>query len=169
MTSTLPLWQQPAVIQHTQRLLRSFQHWLDRPLLNIDGSPIELSEALFHAPFVLVSHGTQADPILNYGNRQALELWEMDWTQFTQTPSRLTAEPVEQAERDRLLAQAQTQGYISDYKGIRISSTGRRFWIQDVVIWDVLDEQNQRCGQAARFDRWEMVERGEGRGESFEF
>ena len=150
-------WQQPTVIQHSQRLLRSFQHWLDRPLLDVTGSPLEAAEALFHAPFIVVSHGTQADPILNYGNRQALALWEMDWAQFTQTPSRLTAEPVEQEERDRLLAQAQAQGYISDYKGIRISSTGRRFWIQDVVIWDVLDEQNQRCGQAAGFDRWERV------------
>ncbi len=99
----------------------------------------------------------QADPILNYGNRQALALWEMEWAQFTQTPSRLTAEHMEREERDRLLAQAKAHGYISDYKGIRISSTGRRFWIQDVIIWDVLDEQNQRCGQAATFDRWEGV------------
>lgn len=155
-------WQQPSVIQHSQRLCRSFQHWLDRPLLAVEESlaPVTdsaIAEALFHAPFVLVSHGTEADPILNYGNHPALTLWAMDWQQFTQTPSRLTAERIEQEERDRLLTQAQAQGYINDYKGIRISSTGQRFWIQDVVIWDVLDEQNQRCGQAAMFDRWEVV------------
>ena len=157
-------WQQPDVIQHSQRLARSFRHWLDRSLWDVPGSSstiadVAIAEALFHAPFVVVSHGTQADPILNYGNQQALALWAMDWAQFTQTPSRLTAEPVEQAERDRLLAQAAANGYISDYKGIRISSTGQRFWIQDVVIWDVLDEQNQRCGQAAKFDQWERVGR----------
>ena len=162
MASIACPWQQPIVIQHSQRLLRSFQHWLDRPLLAVHGAPVEIAEALFHASFTIVSHGTQADPILNYGNGQALALWEMDWAQFIQTPSRLTAEPIEREERDRLLAQAKAQGYINDYKGIRISSTGRRFWIQDVVIWDVLDEQNQPCGQAAKFDRWEMVE-------SFEF
>ncbi|MBC7970205.1 MAG: MEKHLA domain-containing protein [Verrucomicrobia bacterium] len=154
-------WHQATVIQHSQRLLRSFQHWLDRPLLAVEDLSIStdqaIANALFHAPFVLVSHGTEADPILNYGNRQALTLWEMDWVQFTQTPSRLTAEPIEQEERDRLLAQAQAKGYSSNYKGIRISSTGRRFSIQDVVIWDVLDEQNQRCGQAAMFERWEGV------------
>lgn len=157
MASIVCPWQQPTVIQHSQRLIRSFQHWFDRPLLELDGLPLETAEALFHAPFVVVSHGTQTDPILNYGNSQALTLWEMGWAQFTQTPSRLTAEPMEQEERDRLLAQARAQGYISDYKGIRISSTGQRFWIQDVVLWDVLDEQNQRCGQAARFDRWEFA------------
>lgn len=157
MASIEPPWQEPTTIQQSQRLLQSFQRWLDRPLLDISGSPDEMAEALFHAPFIVVAHGIQPDPILNYGNRQALTLWEMDWAQFTQTPSCLTAESIERAERDRLLAQAQAQGYISDYKGIRISSTGRRFWIQDVVIWDVLDEQNQRCGQAAMFERWEAV------------
>ncbi|MBW4473476.1 MAG: MEKHLA domain-containing protein [Stenomitos rutilans HA7619-LM2] len=150
------------VMQHSQRLYRSFQHWLDRPLLTVDDAPTTIAHALFHAPFVLVSHGTELDPILNYGNHQALKLWQMDWTQFTQTPSRLTAELIEREERDRLLAQAKTQGYINDYKGIRISSTGQRFWIQDVIIWDVLDEHNQRCGQAAMFERWKFLEEDEG-------
>lgn len=116
-----------------------------------------IAEALFTAPFVLVSHGTEADPILNYGNQSALQLWEMDWHQLTQTPSRLTAEPIEREERARLLEQAQTQGYISDYQGIRISRTGRRFHISNVIVWDVLNEQNDRCGQAATFDRWEFI------------
>ncbi|XHX80476.1 MAG: MEKHLA domain-containing protein [Stenomitos frigidus ULC029] len=162
MTNPTPPWQQPTVSRHSQRLVRSFQHWLDRPLLDVQGAPTAIAEALFNALFVVVSHGTEADPLLNYGNQAALALWEMDWAQFTQTPSRLTAEPIEQAERDRLLAQAKANGYISYYQGIRISSTGQRFWIQAVVIWDVLDEQKQRCGQAARFDQWEFVGRGEG-------
>ncbi|MBL1173856.1 MEKHLA domain-containing protein [Pantanalinema sp. GBBB05] len=150
-------WQDPIVIQHSQRLLRSFQHWTGRPLLVVDGSPIAIAEPLFTAPFVLVSHGTEVDPILNYGNQQALQLWEMDWQQLTQTPSRLTAEPISQETRNHLLAQVQTQGYVSGYEGIRISSTGRRFRISNVVVWDVLDENNDRCGQAATFDRWEFI------------
>lgn len=116
-----------------------------------------IAEALFSAPFVLVSHGTEADPILNYGNQLALQLWEMDWQQLTQTPSRLTAEPISQETRNQLLAQVQTQGYVSGYEGIRISSTGRRFRISNVIVWDVLDENNDRCGQAATFDRWEFI------------
>ena len=57
-------------------------------------------------PFVVASHGLQDDPILNYGNQVALDLWEMNWEQFTQTPSRLTAEPVNREERARMLEQA---------------------------------------------------------------
>jgi len=158
MTSTNPLpWQQDAVIQHSQRLLHSFQHWTGRPLLATEGKPEAIAQALFEAPFVVVSHGTESDPVLNYGNQQALALWEMDWSQLTQTPSRYTAESVEREERARLLEQAQQQGYISNYQGIRISSTGRRFWVKDVIVWDVLDEQGDRCGQAATFSNWDWI------------
>lgn len=141
-------WQQEAVIRHSQRLLQSFQYWTGRSLLNTSGSLVEIAQQLFEAPFVLVSHGTEPDPIFNYGNRKALELWELDWEQFTQMPSRKTAELAVQAERDRLLAETVTQGF-SHFSGIRISSTGQRFQIEDGIIWNVVDEQHQRCGQAA--------------------
>lgn len=145
------------IVQHSQRLSSSFWHWMGCSLLPTDVASEDIAQTLFEAPFVLVSHGTQADPILNYGNRRALELWEMGWEQFTQTPSRQTAEPSEQHDRSRFLEQAKTQGFITDYCGIRISSLGQRFWIQNAVIWDVLDEQKRRCGQAAMFDRWEVI------------
>lgn len=137
-------------IQQAQRLITSFQHWTGKPL-------IETPEALFEAPFVVVSHGTESDPIFNYANRQALDLWEMDWDTFTQLPSRYSAEPISQEERSRLLAQAKAQGYISDYRGVRISSTGKRFWIEDVILWTVLDELDQPCGQAATFSSWKFI------------
>lgn len=137
-------------IQQAQRLITSFQHWTGKPL-------IETPEALFEAPFVVVSHGTEPDPIFNYANQQALDLWEMDWDTFTQLPSRYSAEPISQEERSRLLAQAKAQGYISDYRGVRISSTGKRFWIEDVILWTVLDELNYPCGQAATFSSWKFI------------
>lgn len=150
-------WQQEAIIRHSQRLLRSFLYWTGTPLLEASGSPAAIAEALFEAPFVVVSHGTEADPILNYGNRTALTLWEMDWQQLTQTPSRYTAEPIEREERAQLLEQARQKGYIDNYKGIRISQTGKRFQIENAVIWDVLDETGDRCGQAATFSHWVMI------------
>ncbi|MEB3336910.1 MAG: MEKHLA domain-containing protein [Leptolyngbyaceae bacterium] len=153
----LAVWQQPAVIQHTQRLLHSFYHWTGQSLLSHQGDPEAEAQALFTASFVVVSHGTQADPILNYGNQVALDLWQMDWHRFTATPSRCTAEPMEREERAKLLAQAKAQGFINNYQGIRISSTGQRFYIQDVVIWDVLDEAHQPCGQAATFNQWQFI------------
>ena len=145
-------WQQQAIISHSQRLLHSFQHWTGRSLLDVNGSSVEIAQALFEAPFVLVSHGTEPDPIFNYGNRKALELWEFSWEDFTQMPSRKCVEPVTQEERDRLLAEAATKGF-SYFSGIRITSTGQRFHIEDGILWNVLDEQ-RRCGQAAVFSKY---------------
>jgi hypothetical protein len=150
-------WQQQTTIWHTQRLLSSFQHWTGAILLNTSNHPETAAQQLFEAPFVVVSHGTQLDPIFNYGNQAALKLWELDWPQFIQLPSRCSAEPMEQADRDRLLQQAKAEGFINNYEGVRISSTGKRFRIQHVILWDVLDEAGNRCGQAATFDRWEML------------
>jgi hypothetical protein len=103
---------------------------------------------------VVVSHGTEADPILNYGNQTALDVWEMAWEQLVKTPSRLTAEPVNRAEREWMLDQASQRGFIDTYRGIRISGTGRRFLVENALIWNVLDADCQRIGQAATFSHW---------------
>lgn len=149
-------WQHEAVIRHSQSLLYSFQHWTGRSLLNASGSPQEIAQALFDAPFVLVSHGIEPDPIFNYGNRRALELWELSWQELIHMPSRKTAEEVMQQERNRLLSETATQGF-SNFSGIRMTSTGKRFEIQDGIIWNVLDEKNQRCGQAAVYSRYKFM------------
>ena len=60
---------------------------------------------LFNVRSVVVSHGVQDDPILNYANARALQLWETDWKSLTQMPSRKTAEPMEREERQHLLDQ----------------------------------------------------------------
>ena len=120
-------------------------------------SPADLAEWVFHAPFVLVSHGTEADPVLNYGNQAALALWEMSWTELTRTPSRLTAEAPNREERARLLAAVTARGFIDDYSGIRISKTGRRFRIAQATVWNLLDERREYCGQAAMFSTWEFL------------
>jgi hypothetical protein len=146
-------WQNPDIIQHSQRLLQSFTHWTGESLLPNEPPEVQ-AQKLFQADFVIVSHGTEADPIFNYGNQLALDLWEFDWHTFTQLPSRQSAEPVAQEDRDRLLAAAKRQGYISDYQGVRISRSGRRFWIENVILWDVLTEAGENCGQAATFKTW---------------
>ncbi len=105
----------------------------------------------------MVSHGTEADPVLNYGNAAALALWEMSWDELTRTPSRLTAEAPNREERARLLGAVTQHGFIDDYSGIRISKTGRRFRIAQATVWNLLSETGQPCGQAAMFARWELL------------
>lgn len=148
------IWKAPGVVQWSQLLLASFRHWTGRDLIALPGTPEERAAALFFAPVVVVSHGTEADPVLNYGNRAALVLWEMDWNRFIRTPSRLTAEPVNQAERERMLAQAAARGFIDDYRGVRISASGRRFLVEGALVWNVVDADNKKYGQAATFSRW---------------
>ena len=114
-------------------------------------------EKLFNAPFVVVSHGTQADPILNYGNRAALALWEMSWDEFTRTPSRLTTEAPNRQERARLLEGVSSKGFIDNYSGIRISKNGRRFEIFRAIIWNLITDKGEPCGQAATFSEWKFL------------
>ncbi|MFN6558187.1 MAG: MEKHLA domain-containing protein [Nostoc sp. ChiSLP01] len=157
MTSIIKCpWQQEAIIRHSQCLINSFRHWTRNSLLDVNGIPQEIAKVLFEAPFVLVSHGTEPDPIFNYGNRKALELWELSWEEFTTMPSRKSAEEVVQQERDRLLSEAATKGF-SHFSGVRITSTGKRFEIQDGILWNLLDEQNQYCGQAAVYSQCTFV------------
>ncbi len=144
-------------IEHTERLLHSFKHWTGRDLLAPADSSSRQAEQLFHAPFVVVSHGVEDDPILNYGNETALALWEMPWEILTRTPSRLTAEPVSREERARLLAEVTQKGFIDNYKGVRISRTGRRFSIAQAQVWNLLDGAGKYCGQAATFVRWSYL------------
>ena len=150
-------WQQPEWIAHTQIMLNSYEQLLGHPLIPRQGTAAQEAEALFHARRVVVSHGTEADPVLNYGNWAALELWEMDLAAFTTTPSRLTAEPMHRDERAQLLARTTQHGYVDDYRGIRISSSGKRFEIEQAVVWNLSDDQGKYAGQAATFTKWHSL------------
>jgi len=151
---TQPPWTDPVIVRWTQRLLDSYRNWIGRDLLERIGDLDYQAQVLYQSPFVVVSHGLQDDPILNYGNQMALELWELTWEQLVKTPSRLTAEPVNRAEREWMLEQVRTSGYLDTYRGVRVSSTGRRFLVDKAIVWNVLDEQGQRVGQAATFSHW---------------
>ena len=151
------IWQGGSVIAHAQILARSLKQWTGRELLPGNWTAPERAEKIFHAPFVLVSHGMEADPVLNYGNAAALALWEMSWEELTRTPSRLTAEAPNREERARMLAAVTARGFTDDYSGVRISKTGRRFRIARATVWNLLTGDNQPCGQAAMFSEWEFL------------
>ena len=152
-----PLWLKEPILSWIALVLDSYVHWTGVELLNRVGPRREQAQCLFSAPFVLASHGIETDPILNYGNAQALQLWEMNWQEFVATPSRVTAEPVNQAERARMLHQAATQGWIRNYRGVRISKTGKRFLVEQATVWNVIDQHRHKVGQAATFSTWTPV------------
>lgn len=92
--------------------------------------------------------------MLTYGNRMALTLWETTWDRFTRMPSRLTAEPQARDERARVLAGVTRRGYVENYRGVRVSQTGRRFHIERAVVWVLVDPSGRAVGQAAMVDTW---------------
>ncbi len=130
-------------------IAESFRRLIGRPL--VAGGEVQ---ALWTAPRVIVAHGAEADPVFFYGNRMALEVFEMDFSTLVRLPSRFSAEPLAREERARLLARVSRDGFIDDYSGVRISGNGKRFHIEQAVVWNLIDAGGLYHGQAATFERW---------------
>lgn len=145
------------LVEHIQLVSNSFQKLLGHPLINLSNQRHNLAEQLFNASFVLLSHNSAADPVFNYANAKGLALFELSWQELINLPSRLSAEPVNQAERDRLLALVSANGFINDYQGVRISKTGKRFLIRNAIVWNLTDAAGVYQGQAACFSDWEFL------------
>jgi hypothetical protein len=122
------------------------------------GELTSFGAALFHSPRVVLSHDTQADPQFNYANQRALDLWETTWDQLIGLPSRLSAEPEVQPERQHFLHQVQQQGWANHYQGIRITRQGRKFLIRNAILWNVVDAMGNLHGQAATFTQWDWLD-----------
>ena len=58
-------WMQASVIAWCQLLMRSFHRWTGKELVRPEGTVQEQARRLFDAPFVVVSHGTEPDPIVS--------------------------------------------------------------------------------------------------------
>jgi len=141
-------------IARSRQILDSYRERADHELMRRSGNHEHDAERLFAAPFAILSHGTEADPILDYANGTALRLWEMTPEQLLETPSRLTAEPAIREARERLLSEISAKGIYTGYQGVRISRTGKRFRIENVTIWNVTGSNGAAAGQAAVFAHW---------------
>lgn len=146
------------VVQHVALLQRSYHHWTGLHLFDASLQGRAAVDCLDQAPFALVSHDAQPDPVFNYANRAALSLFNMSWDAFTRLPSRYSAEAMLREERARLLERVAQHGYVNDYAGVRIAQGGARFWVKNATVWNLLDEAGELCGQAAMLPEWEVCE-----------
>jgi MEKHLA domain len=135
-------------------LTRSYRELLRVPLVEHGQGPRWLYS---EAPFAVLAHNTEPDPKFIYANKTAQRCFEYSWDEFVQTRSRFSAEALERPERDRLLARVAQYGFVTDYKGVRISKTGRQFWIEEGTLWQLVDAQGALRGQAAVFRSWRDV------------
>lgn len=129
-------------------IAESFARLLGRPLVAPDGN---VAAALWAAPLAVVAHGNEPDPLFFFGNLAALGRFETTAERFIGMPSRLSAEAPLRGEREALLERVTRDGFIDDYAGTRISAKGRRFRIDNAVVWNLIDATDQRHGQAAAF------------------
>ena len=139
---------------HVRLLRDNLRRWTGRDLIAAAVSEQDAARWLYHAPCAVVSHNADPDPVFTYGNLTALRLFEMSWEEFTRLPSRLSAEPMNQQERARLLEHVTRHGWAGSYSGVRISASGRRFLIRNATVWNVLDGEGRHRGQAALLDDW---------------
>ena len=145
-------------LSHVRVLAQSFQRLIGRALSPTTDYDAAWAQELFNADFALLSHGLEIDPLFNYANRCALRLFELDWPTLTVTPSRASAEAGLQSEREKFMAAVKQHGYADNYTGVRISAQGRRFSINDAVVWNVIDEHGNFHGQAATFASWDFID-----------
>ena len=144
--------------EHVSILLSNLKRWTGFDLTQeYSISDEELGKGIFEAKFCLLSSDLSADPILNYGNQIALDLWEMTWEELTSTRSRDTAKPDRQSDRDELMRQVNEKNFVTGYSGMRVSKSGREFMIKDVTIWNLFDDDEKKYGRAAWFKDIEHI------------
>lgn len=154
-------WLQPARLELGRTLLISHQRAFGRPLLAASEAQLserQAAQALFASPVVVLAHDGGSDPRLIYANRAALGLWSHRWDTLIGQPSRLTAAPERQADRQRMLERARAMGAIEGYTGVRIDRHGRRFLIQRARLWTLIDQAGAVRGQAAAFSDWSRID-----------
>jgi hypothetical protein len=143
-------------------LLESYRRVVGQSLApaGLDGA--QAAQWLYNdAPFCVLAHNAAADPIFIYANKAAQRCFEYGWAEFVTLPSRLSAEAPNRAERQRLLDQVTRNGFASNYTGVRISKSSRRFFIENATVWQLLDDQGVPLGQGAMLPRWRDVLAGD--------
>lgn len=142
-------------------LAGSYRRLLNRPLVPDGMSAAEGAAWLYaEAPFGILAHNTAPDPVFVYGNRRAQAIFGYGWDELTALPSRLSAEPVERSERQAFLDQVTRDGFVSGYRGVRITRSGVRFWIEQATVWQLTDAAGNYRGQAAMIPDVRLIDGG---------
>ncbi|SFT07994.1 MEKHLA domain-containing protein [Saccharopolyspora flava] len=136
------------------RLEASHDRLVGERLVPVDGDDATRAEWLYErAGFGLLALDL-SESRFYYANLTAQRHFEYAWDEFLGMPSHLSAPPEGQQDRDRFLGAVREKGFADGYRGVRVAASGRRFWIEDVLMWNVLDETGEPIGQAAMIRDW---------------
>ena len=123
---------------------QSFNNYTDK-LLPLEKNR-DLISSFDECLFPIASH--DANGFFNYLNKAALSLFKVTKDQVIGRSTTMTAPKSEQKQRNELLNQVNSHGFIDNYKGIRVTSDGELFQIEDATIWNVVDKNSHKMGQA---------------------
>lgn len=147
----IPLHSDPAFYQ---LLADNYARLLGRPLVPQPMLAAEAAEWLYkRAPFAVLAHNAEPDPVFIYGNEAAQRRFGYSWDEITRLPSRLSAEAPVREERQRFIERVHRLGYETGYKGVRIMKSGARFEIEEATLWQLLDADGKLQGQAVVIPR----------------
>ena len=104
--------------------------------------------------YAVLSHGIQEDPIYNYFNEGALQTFLWPPEEIYSVPSRYSAPSGNvRQERQQLMQNVVEQDLRVFPTAIRQNKLGKQFQLTNVLLWNVYNNDGDRVGQTALFDR----------------
>ncbi|EUJ31605.1 MEKHLA domain-containing protein [Listeria cornellensis] len=129
---------------------QSYKHWteeqLPTPLLEKKDRLRWLDE---QSPYGLLVQNTNAEPFFIYANKQAQNIFGYNLEEFLSIPSRKSAPPQKQKDRNLMLENVAMNGISTNYYGTRIDKQGKLFEIEKGIIWKLINESGALIGTAA--------------------
>jgi hypothetical protein len=151
----MPPWTDDELRTRARWLLNSYRAWAGDDLVPLPPGADDdaRARALFDAPLAVLAHDRRDDPLCVYANAAALDAFALTLADAPAYATSRTVEPAAREERQAAFARVDEAGLVSGYSGVRISTEGVRFRIEDGRIWTVLDDAGRRVGHAAAFRR----------------
>lgn len=147
----MELYEDPAFFM---LLTQSYSRLVGQSLVPKEMNDWEAARWLYEdAPFGILAHTPDADPVFMYGNKAAQKRFEYTWQELTRLPSRLSAEAPNREERQEFLDRVKRDGFACGYRGVRVTKSGKRFLIEDATLWQLYSQDDAFCGQAVIIPR----------------
>ena len=108
--------------------------------------------------YAVLSHGVQDDPIYHYFNRAAFGTFQFPEQVAYRTPSRYSAPsgPERDVTRAKQVDDAIQHDHTFIPEAIRQTYHGNLIRVRSIILWNVYDENGDRVGQTAIYDRTQV-------------
>lgn len=144
-------------------IIENYRQKIGRPIME-GGDMLQLTKDLYEAPFALLFHNNFVvdEPVLMYANKAAQDLFQTAWESMIGTPSKNTASPEEQAQRQKLIDECAEKGFAEIRGAPRVGAKGRKLDLTEAVVFNIEGPDGNKVGQATVIDRWTLEDGTEG-------